>query len=149
MCTRPSCIVFSNLMNLRHVPDLGGSFCDIWLVGAYVRMQASLIFINIQSWIVLCYSRLTWPKIFGADNTEQVNTNTMAGTVWMWRGAMWKCRNSHSSGSYDDGTPICGICWVCNQFTDGCKPITMSNVLMGECTAEYHKNLQQTIDPTK
>jgi hypothetical protein len=31
------------------VPDLGGSFCDIWLVGAYVRAQASLIFINIQS----------------------------------------------------------------------------------------------------
>jgi hypothetical protein len=88
-------------------------------------------------------------KNIGADNTEQANTNTMAATVWIQRGAMWKRRNSHSSGSYDDDNPICGICWVCNQFTDGCKPITMSNVLMGECTADYHKNLQQAIDPTK
>jgi hypothetical protein len=35
--------------NDRLVPDLGGSFCDIWLIGAYVHAQASLIFINIQS----------------------------------------------------------------------------------------------------
>jgi hypothetical protein len=51
----------------------------------------------------------------------------MAATVWVWRGAMWKSRNCHSSGSCNDGNPVSNICQVFNQLTDGCKPVTMRN----------------------
>jgi hypothetical protein len=59
----------------RRVPDLGGSFCDIWLVGAYVREQASLI--SYQYTIMYSFMLLTphTTKNIGADNTKQQTTN--------------------------------------------------------------------------